>query len=121
NGPKLLHVITTKGKGLAMAEKEQLRFHAPGKFDKITGARLPIEHPLKTTKFQDVFGLTLAELAQNNRHITGVTAAMPSGTSLKLAMEKFPERFFDVGIAEQHAVTLSAGMAAAGKIVFCAL
>lgn len=121
NGPKLLHVVTTKGKGLPSAERDQVRFHAPGKFDKQTGAPLSTQNQRKTSKFQDVFGQTLLELAEKDQKIVGVTAAMPSGTSLKLAMQKFPDRFFDVGIAEQHAVTFSAGMATAGKTVFCAL
>ncbi len=118
-GPKFLHVITTKGKGLQQAEEDQVKYHAPGKFDKTTG-----EIHSKTTanlppKFQDVFGLTLVELATANPKIIGITPAMPSGSSLKFMMDAFPDRAFDVGIAEQHAVTLSAGMATQGMVVFC--
>jgi 1-deoxy-D-xylulose-5-phosphate synthase len=118
-GPKFLHVITTKGKGLQQAEDDQVKYHAPGKFDKITG-----EIPLKSEenlppKYQDVFGLTLLDLAKANEKIVGITPAMPSGSSLKFMMDAFPKRAFDVGIAEQHAVTLSAGMATQGMVVFC--
>jgi 1-deoxy-D-xylulose-5-phosphate synthase len=118
-GPKFLHIITTKGKGLQQAEEDQVKYHAPGKFDKITG-----EIPLKTEenlppKYQDVFGLTLLDLARANEKIIGITPAMPSGSSLKFMMDAFPKRAFDVGIAEQHAVTLSAGMATQGMVVFC--
>lgn len=118
-GPKFLHVITTKGKGLEQAERDQVKYHAPGKFDKITGeiyAKSEINLP---PKFQDVFGLTVLELAKSNEKIIGITPAMPSGSSLKFMMDAFPERAFDVGIAEQHAVTLAAGMATQGMIVFC--
>ena len=118
-GPKFLHIITTKGKGLQQAEEDQVKYHAPGKFDKITG-----EIPLKSEenlppKYQDVFGLTLLDLARANEKIIGITPAMPSGSSLKFMMDAFPKRAFDVGIAEQHAVTLSAGMATQGMVVFC--
>ena len=118
-GPKFLHIITTKGKGLQQAEEDQVKYHAPGKFDKITG-----EIPLKSEenlppKYQDVFGLTVLDLARTNEKIIGITPAMPSGSSLKFMMDAFPKRAFDVGIAEQHAVTLSAGMATQGMIVFC--
>ncbi len=118
-GPKFLHLITTKGKGLQQAEADQVKYHAPGKFDKITG-----EIPLKSEenlppKYQDVFGLTLLDLAKTNEKIIGITPAMPSGSSLKFMMDAFPNRAFDVGIAEQHAVTLSAGMATQGMVVFC--
>jgi 1-deoxy-D-xylulose-5-phosphate synthase len=118
-GPKFLHVITKKGKGLQQAEDDQVKYHAPGKFDKITG-----EIPLKSEenlppKYQDVFGLTLLDLAKANEKIVGITPAMPSGSSLKFMMDAFPKRAFDVGIAEQHAVTLSAGMATQGMVVFC--
>jgi 1-deoxy-D-xylulose-5-phosphate synthase len=118
-GPKFLHIITTKGKGLQQAEENQVQYHAPGKFDKITG-----EIPLKSEgnlppKYQDVFGLTLLDLAKANEKIIGITPAMPSGSSLKFMMDAFPKRAFDVGIAEQHAVTLSAGMATQGMVVFC--
>ena len=118
-GPKFLHIITTKGKGLKQAEEDQVKYHAPGKFDKNTGViHLKTEENLPP-KFQDVFGLTLVELAKNNPKIIGITPAMPSGSSLKYMMETFPNRAFDVGIAEQHAVTLSAGMATQGMVVFC--
>ena len=118
-GPKFLHIITTKGKGLQQAEEDQVKYHAPGKFDKNTGViHIKSEENLPP-KFQDVFGLTLVELAKNNPKIIGITPAMPSGSSLKFMMEAFPERAFDVGIAEQHAVTLAAGMATQGMVVFC--
>ena len=118
-GPKFLHIITTKGKGLQQAEDDQVKYHAPGKFDKNTGEiHLKSEENLPP-KFQDVFGLTLVELATNNPKIIGITPAMPSGSSLKFMMDAFPERAFDVGIAEQHAVTLAAGMATQGMVVFC--
>lgn len=118
-GPKFLHVITTKGKGLQKAEEDQVKYHAPGKFDKITGEIHLKEESHLPPKFQDVFGLTLVELAQQNEKIIGITPAMPTGSSLKFMMEAFPDRAFDVGIAEQHAVTLSAGMATQGMVVFC--
>lgn len=118
-GPKFLHVITTKGKGLQKAEENQVKYHAPGKFDKITGEIHLKEESHLPPKFQDVFGLTLVELAQQNEKIIGITPAMPTGSSLKFMMDIFPKRAFDVGIAEQHAVTLSAGMATQGMIVFC--
>jgi 1-deoxy-D-xylulose-5-phosphate synthase len=118
-GPKFLHIITTKGKGLQLAEEDQVKYHAPGKFDADTGKiHLKSEENLPP-KFQDVFGLTLVELAQQNEKIIGITPAMPSGSSMKFMMEAFPKRAFDVGIAEQHAVTLSAGMATQGMVVFC--
>ena len=118
-GPKFLHVITTKGKGLQKAEEDQVKYHAPGKFDKITGEIHLKEEGHLPPKFQDVFGLTLVELAKQNEKIIGITPAMPTGSSLKFMMDAFPERAFDVGIAEQHAVTLSAGMATQGMVVFC--
>ncbi|MBA4152713.1 1-deoxy-D-xylulose-5-phosphate synthase [Flavobacterium sp.] len=118
-GPKFLHVITTKGKGLQKAEEDQVKYHAPGKFDKLTGEIHLKEESHLPPKFQDVFGLTLVELAQQNKKIIGITPAMPTGSSLKFMMDAFPERAFDVGIAEQHAVTLSAGMATQGMVVFC--
>ena len=118
-GPKFLHIITTKGKGLQQAEDNQVQYHAPGKFDASTGEIITKSEENLPMKFQDVFGLTLVELATNNPKIIGITPAMPSGSSLKFMMEKFPERAFDVGIAEQHAVTLSAGMATQGMVVFC--
>jgi len=118
-GPKFLHIITTKGKGLEQAEKDQVKYHAPGKFDKLTGEIIVKSEENLPPKFQDVFGLTLLELAEKNERIIGITPAMPSGSSLKFMMDAFPKRAFDVGIAEQHAVTLSAGMATQGMIVFC--
>ncbi|RXG29356.1 1-deoxy-D-xylulose-5-phosphate synthase [Leeuwenhoekiella palythoae] len=120
-GPKFLHVITTKGKGLKQAEKEQVVYHAPGKFDAVTGELNPKSTTPQPPKYQDVFGLTLVELAKKNKKIVGITPAMPTGSSLKYMMQEFPERAFDVGIAEQHAVTLCAGIAAAGGVVFCAI
>ncbi|MEX6626839.1 1-deoxy-D-xylulose-5-phosphate synthase [Tenacibaculum salmonis] len=117
-GPKFLHVITTKGKGLRQAEQDQVKYHAPGKFDKISGDVLPKEKS-KFTKFQDVFGKTIIELAHQNKKIVGITPAMLSGSSLNDMLAEFPERTFDVGIAEQHAVTLSAGMATQNIIPFC--
>ena len=118
-GPKFLHIITTKGKGLDQAEKDQVKYHAPGKFDKLTGEIIPKPEEHLPPKFQDVFGLTVLDLAKNNPKIIGITPAMPSGSSLKFMMDAFPERAFDVGIAEQHAVTLAAGMATQGMVVFC--
>jgi 1-deoxy-D-xylulose-5-phosphate synthase len=119
-GPKLLHVITTKGKGYELAEKDQTKWHAPGLFDKLTGEiiKKKIDTP-QAPKYQDVFGLTLLELAKANPLIMGVTPAMPSGSSLKFMMDAMPDRAFDVGICEQHAVTLSAGLATQGMRVFC--
>jgi 1-deoxy-D-xylulose-5-phosphate synthase len=119
-GPKLLHVITTKGKGYELAEKDQTKWHAPGLFDKVTGEifKKKIETP-QPPKYQDVFGHTLVELAKVNPSIMGVTPAMPSGCSLKFMMDAMPDRAFDVGICEQHAVTLSAGLATQGMRVFC--
>ncbi|MCK7559027.1 1-deoxy-D-xylulose-5-phosphate synthase [Chitinophaga sedimenti] len=119
-GPKLLHVVTTKGKGYSLAEKDQTKWHAPGLFDKITGEifkKIP-EGP-QPPKYRDVFGLTMIELAEQNDKVMGITPAMPSGSSLKFMMEKMPDRAFDVGICEQHAVTLSAGLATQGMRVFC--
>ncbi|MEI6946994.1 1-deoxy-D-xylulose-5-phosphate synthase [Paraflavisolibacter sp. H34] len=119
-GPKLLHVITVKGKGYALAEKDQTKWHAPGLFDKITGEIYKKTFDLpQPPKYQDVFGHTLIELAEKNDKIMGITPAMPSGSSLKFMMEKMPDRAFDVGICEQHAVTVSAGMATQGLRVFC--
>lgn len=118
-GPKFLHIITTKGKGLRQAEQDQVRYHAPGKFDKNSGELLPKPKGILPPKYQDVFGHTIVELAEKNEKIIGITPAMPTGSSLKYMMEKFPERGFDVGIAEQHAVTLAAGMATQGFHVFC--
>ena len=119
-GPKLLHIITTKGKGYSLAEKDQTKWHAPGLFDKITGEIYKKRYELpQPPKYQDVFGHTIIELAEKNKKIFGVTPAMPSGCSLKLMMDQMPDRAFDVGITEQHSVTLSAGMATQGMKVFC--
>jgi 1-deoxy-D-xylulose-5-phosphate synthase len=119
-GPKILHIITTKGKGYSLAEKDQTKWHAPGLFDKVTGEiyKKKFEVP-QPPKYQDVFGHTMIELAEQNEKIMGITPAMPSGSSLKFMMEKMPQRAFDVGICEQHAVTLSAGLATQGMRVFC--
>jgi len=118
-GPKLLHVITKKGKGLRQAEEDQVKYHAPGKFDAKTGDLFPKSNAIQPPKFQDVFGKTLVELASANEKIVGITPAMPTGSSLKHMMEVFPDRAFDVGIAEQHAVTFAAGLATQGMTVFC--
>ncbi|MEK6152652.1 1-deoxy-D-xylulose-5-phosphate synthase [Flavobacteriaceae bacterium 3-367] len=118
-GPKFLHVITTKGKGLQKAEENQVIYHAPGKFDKQTGDLLPKSQKEQPPKYQDVFGHTLVELAKRNEKIVGITPAMPTGSSLKYMMAEIPDRAFDVGIAEQHAVTMAAGMAVEGMIPFC--
>lgn len=118
-GPKFLHLITTKGKGLQQAEEDQVKYHAPGKFDAITGEIHPKSEENLPPKYQDVFGLTVLDLARKNEKIVSITPAMPSGSSLKFMMEALPKRAFDVGIAEQHAVTLSAGMATQGMVVFC--
>lgn len=119
-GPKILHIITTKGKGYSLAEQDQTKWHAPGLFDKVTGEIHKKKFDLpQPPKYQDVFGHTIIELAENNEKIFGITPAMPSGSSLKFMMEKMPHRAFDVGIAEQHAVTVSAGMATQGMRVFC--
>ncbi|MCB7482052.1 1-deoxy-D-xylulose-5-phosphate synthase [Christiangramia sediminis] len=120
-GPKFLHVITRKGKGLKKAEEDQVKYHAPGKFEPTTGELLKYDTNGLPIKYQDVFGLTLVELARKNKKIIGITPAMPTGSSLKFMMKAFPERAFDVGIAEQHAVTLSAGMATQGFVVYCAI
>lgn len=119
-GPKLLHIITTKGKGYALAEKDQTKWHAPGLFDKVTGEifKKTFDTP-QPPKYQDVFGKTIIELAKKNPNIFGITPAMPSGSSLKFMMEEMPNRAIDVGICEQHAVTVSAGMATQGLKVFC--
>jgi len=119
DGPKFLHVITTKGKGLRQAEKDQVKYHAPGKFDAETGDIFTKNNEDLPPKYQDVFGHTLLELAKSNKNIIGITPAMPTGSSLKYMMEALPERAFDVGIAEQHAVTMAAGMATQGLIPFC--
>ena len=119
-GPKILHILTVKGKGYELAEKDQTKWHAPGLFDKLTGEiiKKKIDAP-QPPKYQDVFGLTLVELAEMNPMIMGVTPAMPSGSSMKFMMEAMPNRAFDVGICEQHAVTLSAGLATQGVKAFC--
>ncbi len=118
-GPKLLHVHTVKGKGFARAEKDQTVYHAPGVFDKNTGDIREDKCQGLAPKFQTVFGRTIIELAEANPAIVGITPAMASGCSMNLMMAKMPERTFDVGIAEQHAVTFSAGLAAAGYIPYC--
>ena len=118
-GPKFLHVITTKGKGLKQAEEDQVKYHAPGKFNASTGELIGKSNLSDPPKYQDVFGETVVELAEKNKKIIGITPAMPTGSSLKYMMEKFPNRAFDVGIAEQHAVTIAAGMATQGLIPFC--
>lgn len=118
-GPKLLHIHTTKGKGLDVAEKSPTIWHAPGKFDAESGERLQEKQAGEPPKFQDVFGETLLELAQKNEKIVGVTPAMPTGCSMNIMMDAMPERTFDVGIAEGHAMTFSAGMAKEGLIPFC--
>lgn len=120
-GPKFLHIVTKKGKGLQKAEQEQITYHAPGKFDKITGELKPSNNSNKAPKYQDVFGYTLLELARKNEKIVGITPAMPTGSSLKYMIEEIPDRAFDVGIAEQHAVTLAAGMATQGLIPYCTI
>jgi 1-deoxy-D-xylulose-5-phosphate synthase len=119
-GPKLLHIKTVKGKGYELAEKDQTKWHAPGLFDKVTGeiVKKTFDTP-QPPKYQDVFGHTIIELAKENPKIMGITPAMPSGCSLKYMMAEMPDRAFDVGICEQHAVTLSAGMATQGLKVFC--
>ncbi|MGB0982350.1 MAG: 1-deoxy-D-xylulose-5-phosphate synthase, partial [Winogradskyella sp.] len=118
-GPKFLHVITTKGKGLKQAEEQQVKYHAPGKFNATTGELIAKPNIKQPPKFQDVFGETIVQLALKNENIVGITPAMPTGSSLKYMMKTIPNRAFDVGIAEQHAVTLAAGMAAQGLIPFC--
>lgn len=119
-GPKILHCVTVKGKGFAPAEKEQTKWHAPGLFDKVTGEvyKKVITTP-QAPKYQDVFGHSIVELAEKNDKIMGVTPAMPSGSSMNIMMEAMPDRAFDVGIAEQHAVTFSAGLATQGLVPFC--
>lgn len=118
-GPKFLHIVTTKGKGLQQAEENQVKYHAPGKFDASTGKIHFKSEDNLPPKYQDVFGLTILDLAKTNEKIIGITPAMPSGSSLKFMMDEIPDRAFDVGIAEQHAVTLAAGMATQGMIVYC--
>ena len=118
-GPKLLHVKTQKGKGFPHAEQNQTAFHSPGRFDKKTGQFLVSRDTKRPPRYQDVFGHTLLELARKNERIIGITPAMPTGSSLKIMMEEIPERTYDVGIAEQHAVTFSAGLAIEGMVPFC--
>jgi len=119
-GPKILHCVTVKGKGYALAEQDQTKWHAPGLFDKITGEiKKSVTDKPQAPKYQDVFGHTIVELAEQNPKIMGVTPAMPSGCSLNIMMKAMPNRAFDVGIAEQHAVTFSAGLATQGLVPFC--
>lgn len=118
-GPKLLHCVTVKGKGYALAEKDQTKWHSPGLFNKITGEIKKSATKPTSPKYQDVFGHTLVELAEQNPKIMGITPAMPSGSSMNIMMKAMPDRAFDVGIAEQHAVTFSAGLASQGLIPFC--
>jgi 1-deoxy-D-xylulose-5-phosphate synthase len=120
NGPKLLHIRTVKGKGYELAEKDQTKWHSPGLFDKVTGEiHKSVSDKPKPPKYQDVFGHTLVELARMNEKIVGITPAMPSGSSMNIMMREIPERAFDVAIAEQHAVTFSAGLATQGMVPFC--
>ncbi len=119
-GPKLLHCVTVKGKGFELAEKDQTKWHAPGLFDKITGEiQKSVPANPQPPKYQDVFGHSIIELAKENEKITGITPAMPSGCSLKYMLKEMPDRAFDVGIAEQHAVTFAAGLATQGLVPFC--
>ena len=118
-GPKLLHCLTVKGKGFKQAEENQTAFHAPGKFDKETGEIIYISDKNTPPTYQEVFGKTILELARMNNKITGITPAMPTGCSLCIMMKEIPEKAFDVGIAEQHAVTFSAGLATQGMIPYC--
>lgn len=120
-GPKLIHVLTLKGKGFEPAEKEQTKWHAPGLFDKLSGNIEKQSGGVAGPKYQDVFGYTLLDLANINEKVVGITPAMPSGSSMNILMEAMPDRAFDVGIAEQHAVTFSAGLACEGLIPFCNL
>jgi len=120
SGPKLLHVITKKGKGFKQAELYQTKYHAPGLFDKVTGEILRVANDKpEPLRYQDIFGHTMIELAKQNDKIVGITPAMPTGCSLKMMMDEMPDRAFDVGIAEQHAVTFSAGLATQGIVPFC--
>ncbi len=120
-GPKILHIITTKGKGFKRAEEEQTIFHAPGLFNRETGDLIKSSSESPFVSYQEVFGTTLVELATKNEKIVAITPAMPSGSALHLMMETFPQRVFDVGIAEEHAVTFAAGLAAEGLIPFCTI
>lgn len=119
NGPKLLHIVTKKGKGMREAERNPITYHAPGKYDAETGIQLHNDNAHQPLKYQDVFGRTIIELAEKNDRIVGITPAMPTGCSLNMMMERMPNRAFDVGIAEQHAVTFAAGLAAQGMVPFC--
>ncbi len=119
NGPKLLHIVTKKGKGLRRAERNPIIYHAPGKFDAGSGKQITSSKTDQPLKYQDVFGHTIIELAEQNPAIVGITPAMPTGCSLNMMMERMPDRVFDVGIAEQHAVTFAAGLAAQGMTPFC--
>lgn len=118
-GPKLLHLVTTKGKGLPTAEQNPTVYHAPGCFNAETGLQIKNTNANQPPRYQDVFGHTIVELAQTNPRIVGITPAMPTGCSLNIMMQVMPDRAFDVGIAEQHAVTFAAGLAAQGQIPFC--
>ena len=120
-GPKLIHVITKKGKGLKLAEEDQIKYHSPGKFDNKTGVIINSKVKNLPPKFQDVFGLTILDLAKKNNKIIAITPAMPTGSSLNHMIKELPDRAFDVGIAEQHAVTLAAGFASQGLIPFCVI
>jgi 1-deoxy-D-xylulose-5-phosphate synthase len=118
-GPKLLHCVTKKGKGFKEAEINQTTWHAPGRFDKLTGEIFKTNHVNEPPLYQEVFGETVLELAKTNDKIIGITPAMPSGCSLNIMMKEMPEKTYDVGIAEQHAVTFSAGLASQGMVPFC--
>lgn len=119
-GPKILHCVTVKGKGYALAEQDQTKWHAPGLFNKNTGEIIKkVYDKPQAPKYQDVFGHTIVELAKMNDKVMGITPAMPSGSSLNIMMKEMPDRAFDVGISEQHAVTFSAGLATQGQIAFC--
>ncbi len=119
-GPKILHAVTVKGKGYKVAEEDQTKWHAPGKFDKVTGViHKKVDEKPQPPKYQEVFGHTLVEIAKQDETVMGVTPAMPSGSSMNIMMKEIPDRAFDVGIAEQHAVTFSAGLATQGSHPFC--
>ena len=118
-GPMLLHVVTRKGRGLPMAERNPIAYHAPGQFDALTGEQISHAEPGKPLRYQDVFGHTIVELAERNPAIVGITPAMLTGSSLNIMQQTMPDRVFDVGIAEQHAVTFAAGLAAQGMVPFC--
>lgn len=118
-GPRILHIVTKKGKGLRSAERNPVTYHAPGRFDAETGAQIKSTDNGQPLKYQEVFGHTIVELAEANSRIVGITPAMPTGCSLNIMMDQMPSRAFDVGIAEQHAVTFAAGMAAQGMLPFC--